>query len=398
MNLEQELPHLFNELADDHAVGSPPRLDGGDALTVMPSPPQRSRVLVGLAAVAAVAALVGGLVVLSGRDPGPAISDQTLTSTSTPPMSSPPATSPLSNPSGVTLLAPAANSDVRLIALQDWDRSGVATGAVVSPTGTVFSFAVGTGPSWLPDHPEWDAIPTDERGLDTIAGRDVAAVVDASAPTQIYRTVRDDCWSINITSAGEPLWSDDVATLIDAIATNRNPVPATEAAVTVDVPDGWTSLGGGRMLHSWTMTLEVDSDGGTHQVNLAQVPNAPIGVLLSGESNPVAFEHNGQQWWSVDIVTTPGMTTVVGNTGLGAFHITSDLSAEQLVEIVDTLTPTPTDQLAIVPQAPTDTAVPDVTVDEMVDGVPTDTAATNAGTSATTESCGTLGTGLDLVD
>lgn len=386
MTLETELPHLFNELANDHTVGTPPQLDD-DALK--PSPP-RSRVLVGLAAAVSVAALVGGLVVLSGRDAEPAASDQPSLSTSTLPAT---ATPPTGSPSGKTLLAPSSNGDVRLTSLQDWDRSGIATGAVVSPDGTVFSITVGAGPSWLPDSSDWDSIPSDQRGVDTVAGRDVAAVIDGTAPTQIYRTIRDDCWAIDITTADEPMWSEDVATLIGALATNRNADSTNEAAATVEVPVGWTSLGGGRMPQSWTMTLDVDIDGVTHEVHLAQVPDAPVGVLLSGESNPVAFDHNGQQWWSVDSVTTPGMTTVIGDAGLGAFHITSDLSAEQLISIVDTLTPTPTDQLAIVPQGPTVTAVSD----QMVEESPTDTIAPNAGGAATTAPCGTLGTGLNLV-
>ena len=387
MTLEEELPRLFNELANDHTVGSPPQLDGGDVFK--PSPP-RSRMLVGLAAAASVAALVGGLVVLSSRDAEPAASDQPSLSTSTLPAT---ATPPTGSPSGVTLLAPSSNGDVRLTSLQDWDRSGIATGAVVSPDGTVFSITVGAGPSWLPDSSDWDSIPGNQRGVDTVAGRDVAAVIDGTAPTQIYRTIRDDCWAIDITTADEPMWSDNVATLIGALTTNRNADSTNEAAVTVEVPVGWTPLGGGRMPQSWTMTLDVDIDGVTHEVHLAQVPDAPVGVLLSGESNPVAFDHNGQQWWSVDIVTTPGMTTVIGDAGLGAFHITSDLSAEQLIAIVDTLTPTPTEQLATDPQGPTDTAVSD----QMVQESPTDTIAPNAGGAATTAPCGTLGTGLKLV-
>lgn len=66
MNLEEELPRLFDELAADHAVGSPPRLDAGVSFKRQRSA-QRPRVLVGLAAAAIVGVLVGGLVILSGR-------------------------------------------------------------------------------------------------------------------------------------------------------------------------------------------------------------------------------------------------------------------------------------------------------------------------------------------
>lgn len=96
------------------------------------------------------------------------------------------------------------------------------------------------------------------------------------------------------------------------------------------------------MLRSWVMELQVDVDGRTHDVHLAQVPDAPVGFLLAGESNPRPFEHDGRQWWTVDIVTTPGMTSVVGTTDLGAFHITADLPADELATIVDSLVVTST--------------------------------------------------------
>jgi len=289
-------------------------------------------------------------------------------------------------------LAPPADSDVRLVSVQDWDTSGVASGAVVAPDGTVFSIYVSPGPTWLSDSPDWDAIPPERRGLDTVAGRDVAAIVDESAPGQIYRTVRDGCWSIEIVTADIPMWNDDVTTLIEAITTNRDVQPVDEAAVTVDVPDVWTSLGGGRMLQSWTMELQVDIDGTTHDVHLAQRPNAPVGVLLSGESNPVPFDHNGQQWWAVDIVTTPGMTSVIGNAGLGAFHIISDLPAAQLVGIIDELTHTGTDRLPELSGATVDTVAVGMTE------FSTDTIAPNSGSSPSSTRCGTLGTGLDLIE
>jgi hypothetical protein len=188
------------------------------------------------------------------------------------------------------------------------------------------------------------------------------------------------------------MWSDDVTTLIEAITLNGEVEAVDEAAVTVDVPDGWTSLGGGRMVQSWTMDLRVDIDGTPHDVHLAQRPNAPIGVLLSGESNPVPFDHNGQQWWAVDIVTTPGMTSVIGNAGLGVFHITSDLTAAQLVEIIDELTPTGTDSLPDPAGGTVDT------VAEAMTEVSTDTVAPTAGMSLPGTQCGVLGTGLELID
>lgn len=394
MTLEDELPGLLHELADAHTVGNPPGLDD-DLIGATPlQSPRRSRALIGLAAAACIALGVGGLVILSGRNTNPTVSDQpTVTTTLMPPDSTPPTTSPLPNTPGVAVvLAPPADSDVRLLSVQDWNTSGGASGAVVAPDGTVFSIYVGPGPTWLPDTADWETIPSERRGLDTVDGRDVAAVVDESAPGQIYRTVRDDCWSIEIVTADIPMWSDDVTTLIEAITPNREVEAVDEAAVTVDVPDGWTSLGGGRMMQSWTMELQVDIDGTPHDVHLAQRPNAPIGVLLSGESNPVPFDHNGQQWWAVDIVTTPGMTSVIGDAGLGVFHITSDLTAAQLVKIIDELTPTGTDSLPDTAAGTTDT------VAEAMTEVSTDTVAPTAGTSLPETQCGVLGTGLDLID
>lgn len=390
MNLEDELPRLFDELANDHTVGSPHPHGVGDVLEPTPTR-RRSSILAGIAAAGIVALLVGGLVVLTGRDARPGSSDQQpgVTTTSAPPTTNQPA----GTTSAATLLAPSADSGVQVVSLQDWDRSGIANGAVVAPDGTVFSIVVGGSPSWLPDDPEWDTIPEERRGIKVIAGYDVAAVVDESSPTQIYRTVRDDCWSIEIVTAGTPMWTDDLTTLIGAITPNRNVEPVDRAAVTVAIPDGWSSLGGGRFPQSWTMNLQADIDGVTHDVYLAQVPDAPVGLLVSGESNPAPYDHNGQQWWTVDTVTRPGMTSLIGDAGLGAFSITSDLPAAQLAEIIDSLTPTPSNQLPS-PQAPTDTAVPDV----MVEQGPTDTRAPGEGTAPPATACGTLGTGLELIE
>lgn len=392
MTLEEQLPGLFDELANAHTVGNLPEL--GDDLTSMTAlgVPRRSRAFVSLAAAACIALGIGGLVILSGRNGNQTVSDQpTATTSATPPDSTPPITSRLPNSPGVAVvLAPPSDSDIRLISVQDWGTSGTASGAVVAPDGTVFSIHVGSGPTWLPDTADWETIPSDRRALDTIAGRAVAAVVDGSAPSQIYRTIRDECWSIEIVTADIPIWNENVTTLIEAIAPNRDVHPVDEAAVTVDVPDDWTSLGAERMLQSWTMELQVDIDGIKHDVHLLQRPNSPVGVLVSGESNPVPFEHNGQQWWAVDIVTTPGMTSVIGNSGLGAFHITSDLSAAQLVAIIEALTPTSTDSLSDTTGATRETVA--VAVTEF------SAATATAGTSLPGTQCGALGTGLDFID
>ena len=87
MTIQEELPRLFNELANDHAVGSPPRLDSGDAFE---SSSPRSRVLVGLAATASVTALIGGLVILSSRDGDPPTPATQPTQVSSPPATTSP--------------------------------------------------------------------------------------------------------------------------------------------------------------------------------------------------------------------------------------------------------------------------------------------------------------------
>lgn len=195
----------------------------------------------------------------------------------------------------------------------------------------------------------------------TIADRQVAATVDATSPTQIYRDIRDDRWSIDIITADTPMWTDDLT----ALTPNRD-VQSDNAAVTIDVPAGWTSLGDGRMQRSWTMDLRVDVDGAIHVVHLAQVPNAPVGFLLSGESNPTPFDHNGQTWWAVDIVTTPGITSIIGHTGFGA-----PTSPEHNLPRSSTRSPRPrpTNSPRL---APADTAMPDA---DIRSETPPDTAA-----------------------
>lgn len=185
--------------------------------------------------------------------------------------------------------------------------------------------------------------------------------------------MRDDCWSIEITTADAPMWSADLATLLGTMGTSADAQRDNDAPVSVHVPEGWTSLGGGLVPRGWTMELFVDVDGESHIVYLAQRPAAPVGMLLSGESNPVPFDHDGQQWWSIDVVTTPGRTTVVGDAGLGAFYINSDLSRDQLVTIIDSLVPTRSDMIPQAGLAPSDTVVDEMAT-ELDSDVPFDTA------------------------
>jgi hypothetical protein len=374
MTLEHELPGLLDELAADHHIGHAPPLDV-DTLRVElvgRRYPLAPRVL---AVAACTAFLVGGLVFISGRNEP----DNTA---GTKPATNPSELSTATNPPDATngvVLAPPPSGSVELLSAMEFDRSATAAGALTSPDGTVFSLIVSSGPTWPPSGDDWNAIPADRRDLRIVAGRDVAAIIDATAPTQIYRTVRDSCWAIEVLTADEATWSDDVTTLIGALRINDSVTSPDDAPVSIDVPKGWTSLGGARMLTSWVMELQADVDGQPHTVHLAQVPNAPVGFVLAGESNPRPFDHNGRQWWTVDIVTTPGMTSVIGTTDLGAFHITSDLSADKLVAIVDSLVATPTTQLG------SNSGVPGTAV---VDTTPAPERATG---------CGDVGTGIEII-
>lgn len=359
MTLEHELPGLLDELAADHHVGHAPPLDL-HTLSIEPVRRYHSSAPRVLAVAACTAFIIGGLVFIGGRDkPDDAPGNQPATS----PTEVRVATTMPDDSNGATngvVLAPPPTGSVELVSAMEFDRSGTASGALTAPDGSVFSVIVSNGPTWPPSGSDWNAIPAERRDVRTVAGRDVAAIIDATAPTQIYRTVRDSCWTVEVVTADEATWSDDVTTLIGALRINDSVTSADGAAVSIDLPQGWTSFGGGRMLTSWVMELTVDINGQPHSVHLAQVPNAPVGFLLAGESNPRPFDHNGRQWWSVDIVTTPGMTSVIGTTDLGAFHITSDLPTDELATIVDTLVPTPTAQLASYSGVP-GTAVVDTT-------------------------------------
>jgi hypothetical protein len=377
MTLEHDLPGLLDELAANHHVGHAPPL-GLHALPLEPARRHHSSAPRVLAVAACTAFVIGGLVFIGGRskpDTTPANQPDTSPSEVGVPTTMPNATN---DATGGVVLAPPPTESVELLSAMEFDRSATAAGALTAPDGTVFSLIVSNGPTWPPSGNDWNAIPAERRDVRTVAGREVAAIIDATSPTQIYRTVRDSCWAVEVVTADEATWSDDVTTLIGALRINDSFTSADGAAVSVDVPPGWTSLGGGRMLTSWVMELTVDIDGHPHNVHLAQVPNAPVGFLLAGESNPRPFDHNGRQWWTVDIVTTPGMTSVIGTTDLGAFHITSDLPTDELVTIVDTLVPTPTAQLASYSGVP-GTAV--------VDTTPVRGQAT---------SCGDLGVGITI--
>lgn len=391
MMLDQELPGLFDELAADHRVGPAPLLGAGevhlDASHRGRTHHRRASAPRVLAVAACAALVVGGLVVIgngAGRNGAPG-NEPAATQAATDAVIAP-APAPVTLPTmpgdatSAFVLAPAASGPVELVSAYDFDRAGSAAGAVLAPDGTVFSLVVSPRSTWYPELDDWQAIPPERRDIRTLAGREVAAVVDGTAPTQIYRIVRDGCWTVEFMTADEAMWSDDVATLIDALRIAPSVSSPDEAPVTVVVPEGWVSLGGGRMSRSWVMELRVEVDGQMHAVHLAQVPNAPVGFLLSGESNPVSFDHDGRQWWAVDIVTTPGMTSVIGSAGLGAFHITSDLSADELVSIVDSLVATPVSQLD-----PQHDAVADTIVE----------ADAASGPAA---GCGGLGTGIAFDD
>jgi hypothetical protein len=384
MTLEDELPRLLDELANDHAVGAPPLLPHPDiarATTHRRAPARRALLVVAVV----VATTVVGLMFLTDWRNADAPSGPTPST----PTNTAPATMPLLDDPDVAvvraravLLAPAAGSDIELVAVDERNRYNGASGALVAPDGTVFKIVITPlVDEWLPERPEWTSIPADQRDIATIAGYEVAAVVDASSPTQIYRYVRDRCWSIEIPSAGEEMWSEDLNTLLDALTVDYDVGPVDEAAITVDVPVGWQSLGGGRMLLSWNMQLVVNVDGLPHTVQLSQVPNAAIGYVVGGESNPRPFRHGNAQWWEIDSVTTPGYTTVAG-TARTTFSITSDLSADQLATIVDTLVPTPVGQLVVTPD-------PSAT---------TEIALESVLPSSSLSGCGNMGMGVDLVD
>lgn len=375
MTIELELPGLLDELAADHHVGHAPPLDV-HTLPLEPVGRHRSPAPRVLAVAACTAFAVSAIVFLGGRD-------EPATTPGNEPTTSPGETGVASTMPGVTngstdsvVLAPPPTGPLELVSAMTFDQSAHAAGALTAPDGTVFSLVISRGPAWPPSGDEWSTIPADRRDVRTVAGRDVAAVVDASSPTLIYRTVRDSCWTIEVYTADEAMWSDDVTTLVGALRSNESVTSTADAAVSIDVPVGWTSLGGGRMLTSWVMELRADVGGQSHTVHLWQVPNAPVGFLLAGESNPRPFDHNGRQWWTVDTVTTQGATSVIGTTDLGAFRIEADLPADELVAIVDSLVAAPTMQVG------------------SYSGVPGSAAVDTTSASGQATNCGDLGAGI----
>ena len=149
MTLEDELPHLLDELANDHAVGLPPALEAADATTPAPRS-WRSPILVATAAAACVALLIGGLVVIARRDNNSAVIGQPATSLAS--KSTLPPTTAISNtptsvastqtPSSTT--APASASPRRL------SRDGIPQLAWLVDRGS--RFATGDGCRWIDRH------------------------------------------------------------------------------------------------------------------------------------------------------------------------------------------------------------------------------------------------------
>ena len=247
MTLEHDLPGLLDELAADHHVGHAPPLDL-HTLPIEPARHHHSSAPRVLAVAACTALTIGGLVFVGGRSkPDTIPGNQPATSPSEVGV---PTTMPnTTDTTGGVVLAPATTGSIDLLSVTESDLSATAAGALVAPDGTVFSLFIASGSPWPPSRDDyWNSIPAERRDVRTIAGREVAAIIDASAPTQIYRTVRDDCWAVEVDTADEATWSDDVTTLIGALRINDSVTSADGAAVSIDLPQGWTSLGGGRML------------------------------------------------------------------------------------------------------------------------------------------------------
>ncbi len=144
MTLEDELPRLLDELANDHAVGAPPLLPHPDiarATTHRRAPARRALLVVAVV----VATTVVGLMFLTDWRNADAPSGPTPST----PTNTAPATMPLLDDPDVAvvraravLLAPAAGSDIELVAVDERNRYNGASGALVAPDGTVFKIVI----------------------------------------------------------------------------------------------------------------------------------------------------------------------------------------------------------------------------------------------------------------
>ena len=230
------------------------------------------------------------------------------------------ATPPLA--SDAVLLPDSTMSGVAVVSDETYGALSESRGAVLAPDYTVFGFALNRTGNAEPDRRAETRI---------VNGHTVNAVVDGSAPAEIYRTVVTSCATLVVITAEEGTWSEDTLALFGSVTFDG-------ANVSVELPAGWTDLGSSPARPQHIVKLSVNSQGHTVQLFLQQMADVPAGWFLSGnETAPRAIDIDGSTAWLIDGATTPGLHSIVGERDGIAFQLSGMISADELTEIARSL-------------------------------------------------------------
>lgn len=239
--------------------------------------------------------------------------------------------SPASVVVGPALLQPAPDSNIAIGNREFVNEPRLeAGGAVIAPDGTVFGLVPITTQSI-------DTVPPtyEER---TISGLQAWAAEDGSAPTQIRRGIEIGCGTLSVTTGQGPMWPDTLETLAGAI----DPV---DNGVTLQLPEGWRSLGSATSSARYTNTFDVTIEGDNVRFWVRQAIGQPAGTWLSStETNPIEISDRRQPTWHVPSGTTPSFNTLVTVRNDTLIEITGEATIDVLLDVVDDLEPVPANE------------------------------------------------------
>jgi hypothetical protein len=306
-DLDDRLRGLFTEVADATPVNTPSRFQP-DRVPYADSAldrPHRARRLV-VAGVAAVVVVIVGLVVLLQRDDTAKVSTASV-----------PSTDPV-------LWVPSEASGT-ITEYYEADEAPMSQGAVRAPDGTLFGIS-------LLSNSGFPVTAGEER---QIGGNTVRSSTEPSAPDVVSRVISFGCSNLVVVSTGEDPWSTDAIALLQGIA-------LVAGTVRLELPSGWTSLGGAASRHQFATSFDVRVDGGTQTVSMWQMPNAPVGFYLTGGvSNLQPVDIGGAQGWTIESAGSPDYRTLVAERDGTAFSIAGPVPASLLIEIEQALVRAP---------------------------------------------------------
>lgn len=311
-DLQDRLRDLFREQANATQVNPPARFnDDPIHVELDHRPGQRSRHVVALAAAAILIATVGAISFSVGHDgrtqSGPSATTDHPTEV--------PTTDPV-------LWVPLLDGVGSRVTSRTMAKSSASSGALLSPSGSVFSINVNAS------NGDEAKAPYDSEQI--INGRTVRALADKSSTGVVYRTIYLDCLNFGATTAGIEAWTDAATALLNAVTING-------PSVSITPPEGWSSLGAANGPQQYGTVFDAAVNGRTEQVGMWQAPDAPVGFYLHGETPPTKLASATGELWSSPSTTTPGISTIIGERDGTAFFLSGKVPEAQLAQIAQSM-------------------------------------------------------------